>query len=107
MPDTQLSTDAVTNTDINSGETTDTLNNDDDVLSNTNDALSNADETAWCLILVNKWNYIPDDYEVELMELSNGQTVDKRIYPALQEMFDAARSIGVYKFSNIFLSMMK
>lgn len=54
------------------------------------------EETGWNLILVNKWNYIPDDYEVELMELTNGQFIDKRIYPALQSMFDSARSEGVY-----------
>ena len=54
------------------------------------------DKTAWNLILVNKWNYIPDDYEVELTQLSNGQTVDTRIYPALQKMFDDARADGIY-----------
>ncbi len=59
-------------------------------------AQGNADETAWYLILVNKQNYMPDNYNVELTELSNGQSVDKRIYPALQEMFDAARDDGVY-----------
>lgn len=53
-------------------------------------------EDKWCLILVNKWNYIPDDYEVELIELSSGESVDKRIYPALQEMFDAARNDNIY-----------
>lgn len=55
-----------------------------------------ADEEAWCLILVNQEHFVPDDYKVELVELSNGQCVDRRIYPALQEMFDAARSEGVY-----------
>ena len=30
------------------------------------------------------------------MELSNGQKIDSRIYPALQEMFDAARAEGIY-----------
>lgn len=54
------------------------------------------DEEAWCLILVNQEHFVPDDYEVELVELSNGQCVDRRIYPALQEMFDTARSEGVY-----------
>ena len=57
---------------------------------------NNAHETAWYLILVNEWNFIPADYEVEFTELANGQSVDKRIYPALQEMFDTARSHGVY-----------
>lgn len=55
-----------------------------------------ADDTAWCLILVNKWNPLPDDYAVELTQLTNGHAVDKRIYPALQEMFDDARHSGVY-----------
>jgi len=59
-------------------------------------SLGGAGDTAWRLIVVNKWNYIPDDYETDLTELANGQSVDKRIYPALQEMFDAARSEGVY-----------
>ena len=54
------------------------------------------DQTAWYLVLVNKNTYIPDDYEFELIELSNGESVDKRIYPDLQEMFDAARNEGVY-----------
>jgi D-alanyl-D-alanine carboxypeptidase len=60
------------------------------------DEQSNDDEAEWYLILVNKWNCIPSNYEVELMELSNGQLVDNRVYPALQEMFNAARDDGVY-----------
>ncbi|WP_312432667.1 M15 family metallopeptidase [Lacrimispora sp.] len=57
---------------------------------------NDTDETSWSLILVNRWNAIPEDYSVDLTELSNGQTVDKRIYPALQKMFDAARADGIY-----------
>jgi D-alanyl-D-alanine carboxypeptidase len=57
---------------------------------------SGTDEGTWRLILVNRWNRIPDDYEVELTKLTNGQSVDQRIYPALQDMFDAARNDGVY-----------
>lgn len=54
-----------------------------------------ADENnGWNLILVNRDNYIPDDYAMELTELSNGQKVDSRIYPELQEMFDTARAEG-------------
>jgi D-alanyl-D-alanine carboxypeptidase len=56
----------------------------------------NSDAAEWNLILINKWNVIPNDYVFELKELSNGQSVDVRIYPALQEMFDSARSEGVY-----------
>ena len=50
----------------------------------------------WNLVVVNRWNELPEDYDVELMELSNGQKIDKRIYPYLQEMFDAARAEGIY-----------
>ena len=50
----------------------------------------------WNLIVVNQWNKLPEDYNVDLTELSNGQKVDSRIYPALQEMFDAARAEGIY-----------
>ncbi|HBE85746.1 MAG TPA: peptidase M15, partial [Lachnoclostridium sp.] len=57
---------------------------------------NDTDETLWSLILVNRWNAIPEDYDVDLTELSNGQTVDTRIYPSLQNMFDAARADGVY-----------
>ncbi|MDC7288659.1 M15 family metallopeptidase [Blautia schinkii] len=57
-----------------------------------------SEEYGWNLILVNRDNYIPDDYTVELTELSNGQKVDSRIYPSLQEMFDAARAEGLGLF---------
>ena len=53
-------------------------------------------EHGWNLILVN-WEYkIPKDWNVELTELSNGQSVDSRIYPDLQQMFDDMRAQGVY-----------
>lgn len=52
----------------------------------------------WNLILVNGDYAIPDDYELELTELSNGKKVDSRIYPALQEMFDDARLGGLHLF---------
>lgn len=52
-------------------------------------------EHGWKLILVNKDNYIPKDYKVKLLTLSNGKKVDTRIYPQLQAMFDAARASGI------------
>lgn len=52
-------------------------------------------EHGWKLILVNKDNYIPKDYKAKLLTLSNGKKVDARIYPKLQEMFDAARASGI------------
>lgn len=53
-------------------------------------------ETDWELIVVNKWNTIPDGYQTELTTLSNGKQVDSRIYPALQDLFDAMRADGIY-----------
>lgn len=50
----------------------------------------------WNLIVVNQWNEIPDNYNVTLTELSNGQKIDSRIYPDLQEMFDDMRAEGIY-----------
>ena len=53
-----------------------------------------SEDHGWNLIRVNRENYIPADYEVQLTELSNGKKVDSRIYPELQEMFNAARAQG-------------
>lgn len=58
--------------------------------------LSNAENNDWKLIVVNAWNCIPDDYTVTLMTLKNDFQIDERIYPDLQEMFDAARNEGIY-----------
>lgn len=52
----------------------------------------------WNLILVNKNYRIPDNYDIELTELSNGEKVDSRIYPNLQDMFNAARTNGLALF---------
>lgn len=52
----------------------------------------------WALILVNRTHPIPEGYEVDLMTLSNGAQVDKKIYPSLQAMFDDARAAGLSLF---------
>lgn len=52
----------------------------------------------WNLILVNREHSIPNDWEVEFTELSNGERVDSRIYPKLQEMFNDARAAGLELF---------
>ena len=57
-----------------------------------------SEDNGWNLILVNRDNYIPADYKVQLTELSNGKKVDSRIYPELQEMFDDARAQGYYRY---------
>lgn len=55
-------------------------------------------ENGWNLILINKDNRIPEDYEVNLYKLSNGEKVDERIYPELQKMFNDARASGLSLF---------
>lgn len=50
----------------------------------------------WNLLVVNEWNEMPENFELELTELSNGQKVDSRVYPYLQEMFDVARAQDIY-----------
>lgn len=52
----------------------------------------------WNLILVNDDYSVPNNYEVELTELSNGEKIDSRIYPQLQQMFDDARAAGLELF---------
>lgn len=53
-------------------------------------------EHGWNLVLVNRENRLPGRWDPELTELSNGQSVDSRIYPSLQRMFDDMRAQGVY-----------
>lgn len=49
----------------------------------------------WNLVLVNEWNPLPENHEITLTQLQNGQSVDERIYPSLQSMFDNARAAGI------------
>lgn len=55
---------------------------------NTQDA---GTEEAWNLMLINKDNPIPNNYDVNLVELEGGECVDARIYEPLMEMLHAAR----------------
>lgn len=54
------------------------------------------EENDWRLVLANDNNAAALDHEPELLQLSNGVYVDKRIYPELQQMFDDARKDGIY-----------
>lgn len=49
----------------------------------------------WQLTLVNSQHPLPTDRPVSLTRMQNGQAVDSRIYPALQEMLAAAEDDGV------------
>lgn len=54
------------------------------------------DKDSWNLLLVNFENPLPDGFTVpDLTQLRNGQSVDSRIYPALQRMMDDARAAGL------------
>ena len=59
--------------------------------SSTNTLNTSNDIENWNLILVNKWNKIPDNYNVELVEVPGGEKVDKRIYEALMQMLNDAK----------------
>ncbi len=54
-----------------------------------------ASPRGWQLILVNPWNELPDNYKISLRQLDNGQSVDRRCYPELQEMMDDCRAAGL------------
>lgn len=53
-------------------------------------------ENGWNLILVNQTHLIPDNYKVELQELSNGKEVDERIYKPLISMLQDGANEGYY-----------
>lgn len=52
-------------------------------------------DDSWMLILVNRWNPLPEGYTVQLVDVPGGVQVDERIYQPLMEMLDAATEAGV------------
>lgn len=90
---------AEVNPDIPDMEETDTetsaIDMTDDQNLSTEGMISDA-ASEWNLILVNRWNPIPQDYgDISLTQLKDGQAVDSRIYPDLQKMFDDMRAEGM------------
>ena len=49
----------------------------------------------WQLLFVNPWNEMPEDYEVTLKALPDGQKVDERAYDDLNAMLEACRDAGL------------
>ncbi len=49
----------------------------------------------WEKILVNRNHPVPNDWEPQLVYLNNGEQIDERILPYLQEMFDDMREEGL------------
>ena len=45
-------------------------------------------------ILVNFENFLPDDWEVDLVDLRNGEQIDRIAYEPLQKMMDDCRAAG-------------
>jgi len=60
---------------------------------NRKDAYRQSDD--WRLVLVNRDYPLTEDFDGELTELRNGEMVDSRIYPDLQDMFDEMREDGL------------
>lgn len=50
-----------------------------------------SEDADWNLTLVNRWNPLPENYDIDLVEVPGGEKVDKRIYEPLMEMLEAAK----------------
>ena len=48
----------------------------------------------WYLLLVNEWNAMPDDFDIETAEVEGGYEVDARVKDALKEMLSDCREAG-------------
>lgn len=46
------------------------------------------------LTLVNPWNPLPEDWQCDLVTMSDGRQIDSRCYEALEEMMDDCREAG-------------
>lgn len=49
----------------------------------------------WQILLVNPWNELPEEFEVSLKALPDGQKVDERAYEDLNAMLEACREAGL------------
>ena len=49
----------------------------------------------WQILLVNPWNEMPEDYEITLKALPDGNKVDERAYDDLTAMLEACREAGL------------
>ena len=52
-------------------------------------------EVPWNLMLINKWNPMPEDFQLETKALPNGLLIDSRIYDALMEMINDCKAAGL------------
>lgn len=64
------------------------LDESESVVADTSDSL-------WYLALVNRWNPIPEDYKINLVDVPGGEQVDERIYAPLMQMLEDAEKEGL------------
>ncbi len=48
----------------------------------------------WYLLLVNPWNRMPDDFEIETADVEKGYVIDSRVRDALSQMLADCRAAG-------------
>lgn len=53
-----------------------------------------SEKDEWNLLLVNPWNYLPEDFTPDLVSVSNGQQADRRVSDALEAMLADCRKAG-------------
>ncbi len=84
-----------------SSSSTDSLSSEDSTMdisikNDTDPVTSSAtDKTEWNLILVNKWNLLPEGHNPTVTQLANGHAIDERAYPDMQDMMDDCRAEGL------------
>ena len=64
------------------------------------DEVISIEDLPWNLVLVNADHEVPANWQCDLMELSNGRKIDRRMYESLQAMFDACRADGLTPMVN-------
>ena len=52
------------------------------------------EKSQWYLILVNEWNAMPDDFDIETANVEDGYVIDSRVKDALKEMLADCREAG-------------
>ena len=50
------------------------------------------EDNAWNLVLTNKWNPLPENRNINLVEIEGGERVDERIKEPLMKMLEDAKS---------------
>lgn len=50
------------------------------------------------VLLVNPWNPLRSDYEIDLVEIEDGWMVDRQAYEQLKAMFEDMRAAGLYPY---------